>query len=64
MAHQGDIGRFLLRPDKYCIIAEHDICYYMNNYILSLPPNFYKAGIGDYTADSVAYIVSKICDSL
>jgi len=33
MAHRGDIGRFLLRPDKYCIIAEHDICYYMNNYI-------------------------------
>ena len=36
MAHRGDISRFLLKPDKHCIIAEYGLCYYMNNYILSL----------------------------
>jgi hypothetical protein len=33
MAHRGDISRFLLKPDKHCIIAEYGLCYYMNNYI-------------------------------
>jgi hypothetical protein len=36
MAHRADISRFLLKPDKCCIIAEYGLCYYINNYILSL----------------------------
>jgi hypothetical protein len=35
MAHRRDISRFLLKPDKQCIIAEYGPCYYINNYILS-----------------------------
>jgi hypothetical protein len=34
MVHRGDISQFLLKPDKYCIIAEYGLCYYVNNYIL------------------------------
>jgi hypothetical protein len=33
MAHRGDISRFLLKPDKNCIITEYGLCYYINNHI-------------------------------
>jgi len=36
MAHRGNIKRFLLKPDKYRIITESRLCYYISNRIFSL----------------------------
>jgi hypothetical protein len=36
MAQRVDIIHFLLKPDKGRIIAEYDLCYHINNQVLSV----------------------------